>query len=197
MSENLPKTSWTLRELRKDDWPNVRVLFGKNGACGGCWCMHWRLPKGGKAWEAAKGEPNRRALKSLLAEGKVRGILAFDGSIPVGWCSFGRRVDFPRTETVKAYRRDDIENVWSINCFYVKKEYRRRGLVFLLAEAAVRAIRKCKGRVIEAYPVTLTQDGRKLPPAFSYTGPEIVFQRLGFREVQRLAPTRPLYRLEP
>jgi hypothetical protein len=44
--------------------------------------------------------------------------------------------------------------------------------------------------------VTLTKDGKKLPASFSYQGPEIVFQRLGFKEVQRLAPTRPLYRLK-
>jgi len=44
--------------------------------------------------------------------------------------------------------------------------------------------------------VTLTGDGNKLPAAFSYTGPEIIFQRLGFKEVQRLAKSRPMYRLE-
>jgi len=44
--------------------------------------------------------------------------------------------------------------------------------------------------------VTLTQDGNKLPAAFAYTGPEIIFQRLGFKEVQRLAKSRPMYRLE-
>jgi GNAT superfamily N-acetyltransferase len=186
----------SVRELRKSDWPSVVKLFGERGACGGCWCMHWRVPHGGKMWEAAVGKPNRRAFKKLIESGQAKGILAFDDKEPVGWCSFGKRLDFPRTETVKAYRRDDIGDVWSINCFYLAKGYRGIGLAHQMAEAALRAIRRRRGKLIEAYPTTLTLKGERLPATFSYTGPEAVFRRLGFKEIQRLAPTRPLYRLK-
>jgi len=185
-----------VRELKKTDWPNIEKLFGDRGACGGCWCMFWRREKGGKAWDAAKGQPNRRAFKELVVAGKAHGVLALDGDLPVGWCSFGKRTDFPRLERTKAYRRDDGRKVWSINCFYIAAGYRRQGLARKMAEIAVNAVRKRKGRLVEAYPVTLTKDGKRLPPAFAYTGPEIIFKELGFREIQRLAPTRPLYRLE-
>ncbi|UCC44986.1 MAG: GNAT family N-acetyltransferase [Candidatus Zixiibacteriota bacterium] len=196
MSKTEKTARLTIRELRKTDWSAVKELFGQKGACGGCWCMHWRTPHGGKMWDAVKGEPNRRAFKKLVESGKARGILAFDGNHTVGWCSFGRRVEFPRTETVKAYRRADISRLWAINCFYLARGYRGIGLSRQLAEAAVRAIKRRKGKLVEAYPVTLTKDGKKLPAAFSYTGPEAVFRRLGFEEVQRLSPSRPLYRLE-
>jgi GNAT superfamily N-acetyltransferase len=186
----------TFRELKKTDWQNVESLFGSRGACGGCWCQHWRVPKGGKAWEAVQGEPNRKALKRQVRSGKAEGILAFDGAKPVGWCSFGRRTDFPRTEGMKAYRRDDIDEVWSINCFFIAKGYQGRGLCRQLAEAAIKAIKKRRGKTVEAYPVTLTKDGNKLPPAFSYQGPEKIFRRLGFKEIQRLSQSRPLYRLQ-
>ncbi len=184
-----------VRQLKKDDWKDLASLFGSKGACGGCWCQHWRVPHGGRLWEEAKGEPNRRAMQRLVTTGKATGIIAFDGDTPVAWCSFGRRTDFPRTETVKAYRRDDINGVWSINCFFIAKGYQGQGLSLKLAEAAIKVIKKRKGKIVEAYPVTLTKDGNKLPPAFSFTGPETVFKRLGFKEIQRLAPTRPLYRL--
>ncbi len=185
-----------VRELTKEDWPLVEQLFGARGACGGCWCMHWRREKGGKAWEAVKGEPNRKAFRELVESGQAHGILASDSDLPVGWCSFGRRVDFPRLERTKAYQREDGNKVWSINCFYIAAGYRSKGLGQRMAEAAVKAIKKRKGRIVEAYPVTLTKDGNRLPPAFAYTGPESIFQQLGFREIQRLAATRPLYRLE-
>jgi GNAT superfamily N-acetyltransferase len=188
-------TGLKIRELKKTDWRHIQKLFGSKGACGGCWCMHWRVQRGGKLWEAAKGEPNRKAFQELIETGKAHGILAFDSDQPVAWCSFGKRTDFPRLETAKAYRREDIRRVWSINCLYLVKDYRGIGLSYLLIEAAIRAIRRRKGTLIEAYPVTLTKEGKQLPAAFSFTGPERVFQKLGFKEIQRLSASRPLYRL--
>jgi hypothetical protein len=61
--------------------------------------------------------------------------------------------------------------------------------------SAIKAIAEHGGRIVEAYPVTLTKDGKRLPAAFSFTGPEALYQQLGFREIQRLAASRPLYRL--
>jgi predicted GNAT family acetyltransferase len=190
------KPQFKARELRPTDWPSVVKLFGDNGACGGCWCMWWRTATHGKAWSEAVGEPNRKKLRRLVESGKATGILAFDGPLPVGWCSFGLRTEFPHTEVMKAYRREDAAGVWSINCFFIDKQYRSQGVASCLAEAAVKAIKKRKGKIIEAYPVPRTQAGEKLPCAFVWRGPEVIFQRLGFNEVQRFSAVRPLYRLE-
>lgn len=195
------ETKLTVRELTPSDWPQVEELFGQRGACGGCWCMHWRREKGGKAWEAVKGSPNRKAFKKLVENGEAHGILAFDGECPIGWCNFGRRSEFPRLDRTKAYGLDgpgepSTDQIWSINCLFITKDYRNLGLSQQMVEAAVKAIRKRKGRIIEAYPVTLTLDGQKLPAAFAYTGPELIYQRIGFKEHQRLSRSRPLYRLE-
>jgi GNAT superfamily N-acetyltransferase len=190
-----------IREITPDDWELVSQLFGARGACGGCWCMHWRREKGGEAWEKAKGEPNRRAFKKLVESGQAHGMVAFDGDHPVGWCSFGRRSEFPRLERTKAYLLAEQDtglaaNIWSVNCLFVDKSCRGLGLSERLVEGAVKAIRKHGGKIIEAYPTPLTRDGNKLPAAFAFTGPEIIYQRLGFKEVQRLALSRPMYRLE-
>ncbi len=185
-----------VRQLKKSDWPYIEQLFGEKGACGGCWCMHWRIPKGGKMWDTAKGEPNRQTFKKIVESGKVFGILAFDGSIPVAWCSFGKRLDFPRTETVKAYRHEFPNSTWVINCFFLAKGYRGLGLGYRMVEAAIKGIKQHKGKFVEAYPVTLTKDGKQLPAAFSFTGPEKIFIEHNFKEIQRLAQSRPLYRLE-
>jgi hypothetical protein len=52
------ETSGTLagivcRELGPELWPQLEALFGKNGACGGCWCWWWRLA-GVEHWEDVK-----------------------------------------------------------------------------------------------------------------------------------------------
>jgi hypothetical protein len=106
----------TVRLLRDDDWPVIQTLFGPNGACGGCWCMWWRVPHGGKLWTEMKGKKNRTAFRKLLEDGEVHGVLAFSGDQPVGWCSFGPRRSHVRLETVRALKRDWTERTWSILC---------------------------------------------------------------------------------
>ncbi len=184
------------KELKADLWPALETLFGDKGACGGCWCMWWRVERGGRLWEETKGEPARQQMKHLVISGKARGILAFDGDRAIGWCSFGRRVDFPRIERSKAYRRDDTKGMWCINCFFIDRKYRKQGIARGLLGAAVKAIKRRKAKVIEAYPVTTTLDGKKLPPAFSFPGPLNLYEEFGFKEIQRLAKTKPLVRLE-
>ena len=77
----------SVRLLTVGDWPVVSELFGPNGACGGCWCMYWRVPRGGQLWEERKGEPNRRAFMRLVKSGQVHGCLAFAGEEPIGLCA--------------------------------------------------------------------------------------------------------------
>lgn len=48
----------------KDD-AIITQLFGPKGACAGCWCMHWRLEKGGTTWTDNQGE--RGVATALLA----------------------------------------------------------------------------------------------------------------------------------
>jgi hypothetical protein len=33
----------TIRPLTPDLWPALEDLFGKDGACNGCWCMYGRI----------------------------------------------------------------------------------------------------------------------------------------------------------
>src|SRR5947209_3357552 len=114
-----PAVPLTTRPLTPADWPLVEKLFGPRGACGGCWCMSWRVAKHGKTWEAAKGEPNRQRFRELVETGQAHGVFAFAGAEPVGWCSFGPRGTFPKLLTARALQTDWDEGTWSIVCFYI------------------------------------------------------------------------------
>lgn len=183
---------FTFKEASPELWKDLENLFGENGACAGCWCQFWRVPKGGRAWEIAQGEYAQKAMRSLFKTGEITGLLAFDDKKAVGWCSYGPRTDFPRTETMKAYRRNDIEKIWSINCFFIDKKYRKKGLAREMLKAALNYLKKSKVKIVEGYPVPLTKAGEKLPPAFSYTGPLTIFEEAGFEIIQRLSFSRPL-----
>jgi GNAT superfamily N-acetyltransferase len=183
-------------ELRPDLWPALEQLFQENGACGGCWCQWWRVEHGGKLWNEIKGEAAKARMKELTKSGQALGILAFGGDVPVGWCSFGPRAEFPRLETVKAFRRDDTAGVWCVNCFFIHRAHRGQGIARGLLDAALQVMERRRVKTIEAYPVIATKDGKRLAPAFSFTGPIDIFTDRGFEEIQRLTPSKPLLRLQ-
>jgi len=157
--------------------------------------MWWRVPHTGKMWAQAKGEPNHAAFRELVLSGRVRGVMAFDGDLPVGWCSFGPRADFPRVEMEGAYRRDDARSAWCVNCFFISPDYRGKDLSRSLLRAALDAMHKFGVAMVEAYPVVEALDGKPLPAALAWTGLLSIFLEQGFTEIQRLSRDKPLVRL--
>lgn len=180
------------RPLAADDWPLIEQLFGAKGACGGCWCMWWRVPMGGKTWEAAKGDANRAAFKALVESGRASGVLALAGGTPVGWCAAGPRRDFPRLERSKALARDWSEATWSINCLYVRAGWRGQGMAAALVAAAVEMARDRGATEVEAYP-QVVQPGQRPPGAFVWTGVPSVFEAVGFAPLHKPDRGRTLY----
>ncbi|MGH6891003.1 MAG: GNAT family N-acetyltransferase [Dongiaceae bacterium] len=158
----------------------ITQLFGANGACGGCWCMHWRVEKGGATWAACKGEPNRRAFLRLLKQGRAQGALAFAEDRPVGWCNFGLREEFPRLARSRVLGYTATPKTWSINCFFIAPGWRRRGVAGALLEAAIDAAFARGATALEAYP-TPQRPGQKLAAAFAWTGTRSLFAKAGFR----------------
>ncbi len=172
----------TARLLRDDDWPTIEELFGPNGACGGCWCMWWRVPRGGKLWDRMKGKNNRAAFRKLVESGEVHGVLAFSDGKPVGWCSFGPRRSHPRLERVRALRRNSPEGTWAILCFYIPSAWRRRGVARLLLQEATTQAFKLGAREIEAYPVVANSSAGPVPAAFAWTGVAALFEAAGYKK---------------
>jgi GNAT superfamily N-acetyltransferase len=170
---------------------DLERLFGPRGACGGCWCMWWRLTR--SQFDEQKGEKNRRALKRIVRSGEVPGILGYCDGEPVGWCSIAPRESFPALARSRVLKRVDDKPVWSVVCFYVPRQFRRRGFSTALLRAAVAHAREHGARIVEGYPT----EPRKTPApdAFVWTGLPAAFRRTGFREVARRSPTRPIMRL--
>ena len=183
-------------ELTPSHWTAIESLFGAKGACGGCWCMHWRVTAGEEAWKSFQGDQAREGFHERVTTGQVHGILAFDGDEPVGWCTFGPRSDFPRIDRTRAYRQHEEREVWSLPCFFVKRTHRGKGIGRGLLKTAIAAMRRRRVRIIEAYPAPLTKSGDRLPAAFAFTGPLQLFEEAGFQVVQRESYSRPMVQLE-
>ena len=171
-------------------WRDLEKLFGEKGACAGCWCMYWRAKHA--EYQKQRGKKNRKALRKIVVSGRVPGILAYAGKEPIGWCSIEPREQFVRLETSRVLAPVDAQPVWSATCFFIARAWRRKGVSVALLRAAVDFARKRGARIIEGYPVD-TRKG-KSPDAFVWTGLPGTFLALGFEEVMRRSPTRPIMR---
>lgn len=167
------------KELSPELWKDVELLFGSNGACGGCWCQYWKVCKGEK-WEDIKGAKAKRRFKKEITEMKTFGTIAYEGERPVGWCSFGPRITYPALERARTLQCSDAENVWSITCFFVLKEYRKKGIAASLLKASLKGIKKRGGVVAEGYPSKPNPEG-KYVDAFAWTGTLSLFENEGFK----------------
>jgi GNAT superfamily N-acetyltransferase len=182
-----------VRPLTTNDWPVIERLFGDNGACGGCWCMWWRVPQGGKTWDEAKGRKNRDAFRRLIKAGKVHGVLAFTGEEPVGWCCFGPRSTFPRIVRVRALQRETPDTTWSVVCFYIPARWRGKGVATQLVKAATERAFALGAKEVEGFPVVPKKAPEKVPAAFAWTGVPALFEAVGFEEMDRPDASRPIY----
>lgn len=151
--------------------------------------MTWRRTK--KDFDAGKGDENRRALKKLTQSKIPPGILLYKGSQVVGWCSVAPREQFVRLESSRVWAPVDDQPVWSVSCFFVKKEFRNQGLSVELLNGAVEFARQHGAKIVEGYP---NQIEGKLPDAFVWTGLIGSYKRAGFKEVARRSQLKPIVR---
>ncbi len=184
-----PGAQFTFHPATPERWKDVTVLFGERGACSGCWCMYWR--ESSSEFKVNKGEKNRRALKKLVAEGRVPGLLAYADGTPIGWISVAPRQEFVRLQAHRTLKPADEQPVWSVVCFFVAKPWRRQGVSVALLHAAAEYARKHGATIIEGYP---TEPGQMLPDPFIYTGIVSAFRQARFVEVARPARTRAIMR---
>jgi len=185
----------TYRPLTAANWADLESLFGPRGACGGCWCMAWRLPRA--AFNRGKGEANRSALHALAeqgaGQGREPGILLYRDGVPVGWCSVAPREEFVTLARSRVWAPVDDAPVWSVSCFFVAKGHRNQGLSVELLKAAIEFARGKGARVLEGYPQELDEP---LPASFIWTGLAAAYRKAGFREVLRRSEKKPIMRYE-
>ncbi len=151
--------------------------------------MFWKQTQA--EFDKMHGEPNRLAFKSLVESGTIPGVLAYQGNESAGWCAIEPRKSYSRLERAKVLAPVDSQPVWSITCFYIGKQYRRKGLMRRLLDAAIGWAAENGAHIIESYPLD-TQQGVRSSAA--YMGVIPVYLENGFVEVMRRSPRRPIMR---
>ena len=181
-----PTADLQFRPITPERLADLERFSAEHGKFGYCSCMRWRMASS----EYRKSSKAERAdnLYTRVLKNEVTGVLAYDGSRPIGWCSVGPRESYAALERYRALPRIDHEAVWSVVCFFVDRGYRRQGMTTGLLNAAVDYAVAEGARIVEGYPVE--------PAASSYTymGSPNAFRRAGFADVTPTGQTRKVMR---
>jgi GNAT superfamily N-acetyltransferase len=183
-----------IEPLTPERWPDLVDLFNRPGlsVARGCYCMFYRRsgenrPPAGLTYS----EANKRALKSLVDRRVVPGLLGYESGRAVGWISLGPREGYARLRRSPVMKPVDDKPVWSIICFVVDPKARRRGVAHRMLNGAITWARKQGATLLESYPCDKAKNARDDSMWF---GAKSMFDRVGFVEVARRRPTRPVMR---
>jgi GNAT superfamily N-acetyltransferase len=185
-----------------DDLQNV---FGPSGPAAICQCQRYKLaPR--EAFKSYPAEERARRLRAQTHCGQpaatiTSGLVAYLDGEPVGWCAVEPRPAYEGL--LRVYRvpwegrteNKTDETVWAVTCVFTRAGFRRRGIGYALARAAVEFARERGARVLEAYPM-LTQPGKDITWGELHMGTRSMFAAAGFGEVGRPTPRRAVMRID-
>ncbi len=182
---------YTSKELSWNTWADLERLFEKPGVGDAwwCWCTHHHVSSYSTAENrqprsrAERAVKNREHKAELVKNGRAHGILVYSALEPIGWCQYGPREELPRIDNSRNYRNlaseENRERLWRITCFVVDKNYRKSGVASAALKAALESIRNKGGGLVEAVPVSKTDQGA----GYMCTGTVSMFEKAGFKTV--------------
>ena len=173
-------------------WKKFETVMGEKGGCGNCWCMYFRLSY--KDFQENKPHGNKKMMKKLVNKGLPQGLIASINDEPVGWIAIAPREDYLKLENARVFKRMDDKPVWSITCFFIKKQFRHMGLSKQLIKGAIEFAKKKKIKTLEAYPAIPYAE--KVPHPFLWVGVLSSFLKNGFKIVQQNSKSRAMVRLD-
>jgi GNAT superfamily N-acetyltransferase len=184
---------------------DLQTVFGSRGAAAICQCQRYKLaPR-----EAFKSfPPEERALRlraqtncGLPGATSTSGLVSYLDGEPVGWCAVEPRPAYQGL--LRVYRvpwegraeDKNTESVWAVTCVFTRAGFRRRGVSYALARAAVDFARERGAQALEAYPM-LTQPGEEITWGELHMGTRNIFAAAGFTEASHPTPRRVVMRID-
>ena len=195
----------TIVPANRATWADLSAIFSSAAEPRRCGCQYFKTR--GWMWKQATDEQRQDGLREQTNcddpdAASTTGLVAYltEGRVPVGWVAVEPRTAYPRLlgkPTVWRGRDEDSgdDRVWSVTCFVVRKGYRRRGVSYALAAAAVSYARDNGARAVEGYAMR-TQPGKEITWGELYVGAVQVFAEAGFTEVSAPSVRRVVMRVD-
>jgi GNAT superfamily N-acetyltransferase len=197
-----------------DRWDDVQTVFGTRGGAHHCQCQRIRL--GDRAWWYMPVEERAHHLREQLDSGPAAdapsggvaggaaptsgALIAYVDAEPAGWVAVAPRTEYVRyrgSQVPWAGRHEDKDDdgVWAVTCFAVRVGYRKQGLMYELAAAAVGHARERGAQAVEGYPI-VPNPGQDVSWGEVNVGTPGPFAAAGLTEVSRPTKRRRVMRLD-
>ena len=135
----------------------------------------------------------RESAWPMVLDGKIRGYLAYDGELAVGWCNTNDRLNYYRVGEfdIDSNPEDTAPSdcpekgyIKSIVCFEISPAYRSMGIAGKLLAKICEDAAEEGYSFVEAYPKDQAED-----VSLSFTGPMRLYEKAGFTEHGRIGST--------
>ena len=204
MPEALSRAEISVVPANEATWDDLQAVLGARGyRTTGCWCQRFKVR--GREWdrEAVPAAERASRLREQTQCGNPRadrttGLVAYVGGEPVGWCAVEPRTAFVRLGTTpwkgRVEDRTD-DSVWTVACFAILPGFRRQGVSYALARAAVDFARERGAASLEGYAM-IPEPGKDVPFGELHVGSRSVFAAAGLTEVSRPTLRRAVMRID-
>jgi GNAT superfamily N-acetyltransferase len=156
---------------RRDDFYRVHSLVNH---ADWCFCVAWWTSTWEK-WGSRTAQENRALREQLFDRGVYDGYLLYLDGKPAGWCQCSPRDQL--TKLCQQYRLKSDPEVWAVTCLLIAPSYRGQGLAQKLLHGILKDLKRRGVRYIQGFP----RRGENLTTEDVWTGPEVLFQRMGFK----------------
>ena len=134
----------------------------------------------------------RESAAQMVKESRIRGFLAFDNGIAVGWCNANDRMNYyrvgefdldllPEDRAPSDCQREG--QIKSIVCFEISPEYRGKGIATQLLNQV------CSNAYAEGYEYVEAYPSDQVQNSLAFTGPVRLYEKSGFTEFSRIGST--------
>ncbi|MGH2581566.1 MAG: GNAT family N-acetyltransferase [Anaerolineales bacterium] len=156
----IPDSKITVVPANQASCADLQAIFGTRGQAAQCRCQRFKTRAtdwdGKKAVPAAvrASQPREQTYCGDPTSRTTSGLVAYLAGEPVGWCAVEPRTAFVRLQKkplVWASRAEDKtdEGIWALTCMITRAGFRRRGVTYALAHAAVDFARERGARTLE------------------------------------------------
>lgn len=158
----------------------TRLDFSATPHWSSCFCRFYHTTCTQQEWMNRTAEENRAEAKAEIAAGNMRGYLAFDAGLCVGWCNANDVAQYPRL----AEYTDEMcrgKRVACTICYVIHPGYRGKGVARDMLARAISDYRAEGYDAMLALPVEAPGAEQR-----RYRGTLHMYQEAGYQELQAI-----------